>query len=302
MLLTTAPSLICSSAHPTVPEGPTLSSTIRPSSTPAPTTPASSTPASSTPARPPGRPHAATDPDGSGRPARPVASRAAAAELTGTFFLVYAGTATVSAASLNRTIAGTPANSLAVALAFGLVLTALVAALGQVSGAHFNAAVTLGLAVTHRFPWRFVPTYLVAQLVGAVAGAAATWVTYGSRARSQAMLGATVPGPGVGALRAVLVEALITFLLVFVVIATAGDDRVPFAVAAPAIGFALVAAVLIGGPVTGGAVNPDRALGPMLLSLHLAKAWIYLVGPLLGGVVAAVVYDRFISRTTPPTT
>lgn len=279
MLATAALSPHRSSAHRPSRKDPTLSSTAH------------------APARP------GTDPGdpATGRPARPVASRAAAAELTGTFFLVYAGTATVAAASLNRTIAGTPANSLAVALAFGLVLTALVAALGQVSGAHFNAAVTIGLAVTHRFPWRFVPTYLAAQLVGALAGAAATWVTYGSRARSQALLGATIPGPGVGALRAVLVEALITFLLVFVVIATAGDDRVPFAVAAPAIGFALVAAVLIGGPVTGGAVNPDRALGPMLLSLHLAKVWIYLVGPLLGGVVAAVVYDRFISHTTPPT-
>jgi MIP family channel proteins len=234
------------------------------------------------------------------RTAPASASRAASAELVGTFFLVYAGTATVAAASLNKSIAGGAPDSLAVALAFGLVLTAMVGALGHISGAHFNAAVTLGLAVTHRFPWRFVPTYLIAQLLGAIVGAAATWATYGSRARSQAMLGATIPGPGVGQLRAVIVEALITFLLVFVIIATAGDQRVPPALAAPAIGFALVVAVLIGGPVTGGAVNPDRALGPMLLSLHLAKAWIYLVGPLAGGTVAALVYDRFISRTEAP--
>ncbi len=231
----------------------------------------------------------------------PSRARAAAAELVGTFFLVYAGTATATAAALDKSIAGTAPDSLAVALAFGLTLTAVVAALGNVSGAHVNAAVTVGLAVTRRFPWRFVPAYLAAQLVGAVLGAGATWITYGSRARSQASLGATLPRAGVSDLRSVAVEALITFLLVFVVIATAGDDRVPFAAAAPAIGFALVAAVLIGGPVTGGAVNPDRALGPMLLSGHLHGFWIYLVGPLLGGVVAAVVYDRFISHTTPPT-
>ncbi len=243
------------------------------------------------------------DPDAADAHAEPVSrSRAAAAEVVGTFFLVYAGTAAAAAAALDRSIAGVSADSLAVALALGLTLTALVAALGNISGAHVNAAVTLGLAVTRRFPWRFVPAYLLAQLVGAVLGAGATWITYGADARSKASLGATLPRPGVSDLRSVAVEALITSLLVFVVLATAGDDRIPVAAAAPAIGFALFAAVLIGGPITGGAVNPDRALGPMLLSGHLHGSWIYIVGPVVGGVLAAVVYDRFISHTSPPST
>ncbi len=138
------------------------------------------------------------------------------------------------------------------------------------------------------------------QFLGALAGAGATWVTFGSRARNQAALGATYPAGGVGGARAMAVEALITLLLVFVIIATAGNERVSAAVAAPAIGFALVAAVLIGGPVTGGAANPDRALGPMVLSLRFDDAWAYFVGPLLGGLVAAFVYDRFVSRTKAP--
>jgi MIP family channel proteins len=236
------------------------------------------------------------------QPEGPSRSRAGAAEVIGTFFLVYAGTATAAAAHLGETIAGSPADSLAIALAFGFVLAAMVAGLGQVSGAHLNGAVTLGLAVTGRFPWRFVPTYLLCQLFGAVLGAGATWATLGERSRTVAQLGATFPAPGVGELRAVVVEALITFLLVFVIIATAGDDRVTHAVAAPAIGFALVGAVLIGGPVTGGAANPDRALGPMLLAWNFTSLWVYLVGPLVGGVVAAVTYDRFVSRTTAPST
>ncbi len=239
---------------------------------------------------------------GAGQPAGPSRARAGAAEVIGTFFLVYAGTATAAAANLGETIAGSPPDSLAIALAFGFVLVAMVAALGQVSGAHLNGAVTLGLAVTNRFPWTFVPTYLACQLVGAVLGAGATWATLGNPARTQAQLGATFPAPGVGDLRAVVVEALITFLLVFVIIATAGDDRVTHAVAAPAIGFALVTAVLIGGPVTGGAANPDRALGPMILAGNFTSVWVYLVGPLVGGLVAAVTYDRFVSRTTPPST
>jgi len=192
--------------------------------------------------------------------------RAGIAEAVGTFFLIFTGTATAAAATLGKSTGGTPPNSLAIALAFGLVLTALVGALGQVSGAHLNGAVTLGLAVTGKFPWSYVPAYLGFQLLGALAGAGATWVSFGNDARNVAHLGATTPSKGVGDARVFIVEALITFLLVFVIIAVATDDRVPAAVAAPAIGFALVAAVLIGGGVTGGAVNPDRALGPAIMS------------------------------------
>lgn len=233
---------------------------------------------------------------------QPNQARAAASELIGTFFLVYAGTATATAALLGQTIGGSPPNSLAIALAFGLTLTGMIAAFGHTSGAHFNAAVTLGLAVTNKFPWRFVPVYLVAQLVGALLGAGATWVTYGSRGRDQPSLGATVPASGVGDLRAFAIEALITFLLVTVIVATAADERVSPVVAPFAIGFTLVVAVLIGGASTGGAVNPDRALGPALLSGSLTSLWVYIAGPLVGGVLGAVVYDRFVSRTSTPTT
>ena len=151
---------------------------------------------------------------------------------------------------VGESTAGTPPDSLAVALAFGLVLVALVGALGQVSGAHLNAAVTLGLAVTRKFPWRYVPSYLGFQLLGAILGAGATWAAFGSAVRNRAHLGATVPGQGVSEGRAFLVESLITFLLAFVIIAVSTDNRVSAAVAAPAIGFALIGAVLIGGGVT----------------------------------------------------
>lgn len=91
-------------------------------------------------------------------------------------------------------------------MAFGLVLAALVGGLGQVSGAHLNGAVTLGLAVTGKFPWRYVPAYLVFQLLGAVLGAGATWATFGNSARSVAHLGATVPSAGVSTGRVLVVE------------------------------------------------------------------------------------------------
>jgi len=205
------------------------------------------------------------------------------------------------ALTTGKSTAGTPPDSLAVALAFGLVLVALVGALGQVSGAHLNAAVTLGLAVTRKFPWRYVPSYLGFQLLGAVLGAGATWAAFGSVVRDKAHLGATVPAQGVSDGRAFLVEALITFLLVFVIVAVATDQRVPATVAGPAIGFALIAAVLIGGGVTGGAVNPDRALGPAIMSGTFTSLWLYVVAPLVGGIAAAVLYDRVIGRATAPT-
>jgi len=227
--------------------------------------------------------------------------RAGIAEMVGTFFLVFTGTATAGEAALGKSTAGTPPDSLAVALAFGFVLIALVGALGQVSGAHLNAAVTLGLAVTRKFPWRYVPSYLGFQALGAVLGAGATWVAFGSAVRSKAHLGATVPAAGVSDGRAFAVEAFITFLLVFVIVAVATDPRVPAAVAAPAIGFALIAAVLIGGGVTGGAVNPDRALGPAIMSGTYSSLWLYLVAPILGGIAAAVLYDRVVGRATAPT-
>ncbi len=227
--------------------------------------------------------------------------RAGIAEAVGTFFLIYTGTATAAAGALGKATAGTPPDSLAVALAFGLVLAALVGGLGQVSGAHFNGAVTLGLAVSGKFPWRYVPAYLVSQLIGALLGAGATWATFGNAARSKAKLGATVPSAGVTEVRAFIVEALITFLLVFVIMAVATDARVPAALAAPSIGFALVAAVLIGGGITGGAVNPDRAAGPAIMSGQFRGLWVYVLAEILGGVAAALLYTKVVAKASAPT-
>jgi aquaporin Z/aquaporin NIP len=225
---------------------------------------------------------------------------AAVAELIGTFILIYGGTAVAVAALLERPVAGPIYDSLATPLAFGLALLVVAASIGHVSGGHVNPAVTLGLAVTGHFPWRYVPAYLAAQLVGAVLGALATWATFGDAARTVGNLAATIPGPEIGAGTAVLVEALVTFLLVFVVVSVATDDRVDAALAPIAVGAALAVAVLVAGPVTGGAVNPVRALGPALIAGQFSALWVYLVGPLLGGIAAAVVYDRFLSKAQAP--
>ena len=225
---------------------------------------------------------------------------AAIAELVGTFILVFGGTAVAVAAILSRPTAGGAYGSLAIALAFGLALAIVVAAIGHVSGAHVNPAVTLGMAAARRFPWNYVPIYVAAQLVGAVLAALATWVTFGGGARSEANLAATYPARGVGDLQAFIVEILITFILVFVVISVATDERAPAAIAPIAVGFALAVGVFIAGPVTGGAVNPARALGPMVVALDFTSAWLYILGPIIGGVLAALLYDRLMAQTEAP--
>jgi aquaporin Z/aquaporin NIP len=222
------------------------------------------------------------------------------AELVGTFILVYGGTAVAVGAILTRPTAGPAYDSLAIALAFGLALAAVVAAIGHVSGAHVNPAVTLGMAATGKFPWRYTPIYVGAQLVGAVLAAFATWITFGGAARGEANLAATYPAQGVGDLQAFIVEILITFILVFVVMAVATDDRAPAAIAPIAVGFALAVGVFIAGPVTGGAVNPVRALGPMIVAGDLTSVWLYILGPIIGGVLAALLYDRTMAQTQGP--
>jgi glycerol uptake facilitator protein/aquaporin Z/aquaporin NIP len=223
--------------------------------------------------------------------------RAALTEFIGTAILVFVGTSTVVAGPATG-------NSLfdlvGVVLAFGLTLVALAAALGHVSGCHLNPAVTLGLAVTRRFPWPAAGAYVLAQLAGGLAGAAATWAVYGSAGREEGLLGATTPQEGVSAGQAFLAEALVTFILVLVVVSVATDDRAESAIAPVAVGFALAAAIFAVGGLTGGAVNPARAFGPNLLAGQLTSLWVYLLAPVVGGVLAALVYDRLLSRGAPP--
>ena len=221
---------------------------------------------------------------------------AALAELVGTFILVFGGTAVAVGAILSLPTAGSAYGSLAIALAFGLALAAVVAAIGHVSGAHVNPAVTLGLASIGQFPWKSVPYYLGAQLIGAVLGAVGTWIAFGGPGRNVAKLAATYPAQGVGDFQAFLLEILITFILVFVVVSVATDSRAPAAIAPIAVGFALAVGVFIAGPVTGGAVNPVRALGPMLVAGDLTSVWLYILGPIVGGVLAAFLYEKTMAR------
>jgi MIP family channel proteins len=227
-------------------------------------------------------------------------ARAVTAEAAGTFVLVLAITSAAVAAALSRPVAGAPYGSLAVPVAGGLALAIGVVSVGHISGAHFNPAVTLGLAINGRFPWPYAPGYVVAQFAGAIAAAAVTWGLYGNQARAMAGLGAPVPGAGVSAGRVLAAEAIVTFVLVLAVMAVATDSRVPRGIAAVAIGAALAVAIVISGPVSGAGVNPARAIGPMILAGQFSDWWAYLVAPVAGGVVAVALYDRFLRAGSTP--
>ncbi len=200
--------------------------------------------------------------------------RAIAAEFLGTFALVFFG-------------CGAIANGLpptAVALAFGLVIAVMVYALGHISGAHFNPAVSIGFAVGRHLPWSKVATYATAQVLGATAAALILAVTLGQ----EVDLGVTQPAGS--DLQSFVWEAVLTFFLMLVITAVATDIRAVGQAAALAIGGTVALGALVGGPVSGASMNPARSIGPALVSGDLAHLWLYVAAPVIGAVGGALVY------------
>lgn len=203
------------------------------------------------------------------------------AEFVGTFGIVFAPVALAGTAHFP----GAAGDLSAAAWVSGLVVLAMVYALGHISAAHFNPAVTLGFAVAGRFPWRFVLPYGAAQFGGGIVAAGLAALLFGRG------YGVHISASG-PLVRAVGVEAILTFFLMLVIIAVATDKRANGAVPGLAIGLTVVFDVLIGGPVTGGSMNPARSLGPALFGspAALASYWVYVVGPILGAITAARLY------------
>ena len=226
----------------------------------------------------------------------PSLSRRCVAELIGTALLIVFGPGSVVAA---LTVGDTLdyAGLGVVALSFGLVVAIVIYAFGSTSGAHINPAVTIALALTGRFPWREVAPYVLAQLVGSVVGGLLVLGAFGRAAVERGSVGGVAFGEGVGYGRAILVEAIGTFLLVLAIMATAVDRRAPNGWAGLVIGLSVTCLIVVIGPLTGGGVNPARAFGPDAAASLFggSVAWsqfpAYVVGPLLGGAAAAFCYD-----------
>ncbi len=206
-----------------------------------------------------------------------------AAEFIGTFFIVFAPVALSAAAHR----VGGDGSLLSSALVSGLAVLVMIYALGPISAAHFNPAVTLGFAVAHRFPWKFVWRYWAAQFLGAVFAAGVVAILLGPGA------GTHVPADTALFFRNFGTEIVISFLLMFVIISVATDRNVSSVIPALAIGLTVVVGVMIGGPVTGGSMNPARSFGPALFAggEALANYYLYLIAPPIGAVLGALAYE-----------
>lgn len=175
---------------------------------------------------------------------------------------------------------------------FGATVGLMIYAVGHISGAHFNPAVTLGFAAVRRFPWREVPHYIVFQVLGATAAAF--------------VLSVTIPGiphfatttPTIPLLQAFFLEVVFTFFLMFVIISVATDSRAVGLMAGIAIGATVTVDAFLGGPLTGASMNPARTLGPAFLESDYAALWIYLLGPTIGAVGAAYLYEFLRCETS----
>ena len=202
-------------------------------------------------------------------------------EIVGTFILVYAiaSAATVYSDSGQLGVIG-------IGLVHALVLTAIVYAIGYRSGAQVNPAVTIGLLVAKKIGRKEAVVYIIAQIIGAVLAAAVVYSIFGSEMSASV----TLPSDD-NVVRALILETVMTFTLVYVVLATTTSRNFKIVpLAGLAIGFTLGFNVIFGGSITGGSLNPARSFGPALITWDFAYQWIYWVAPIAGGLIAAAVY------------
>lgn len=223
------------------------------------------------------------------------------AEAIGTFALVFVGAGAICTDYYLKSAAGAGGAGeggiglVGVSIAFGLAVAAMVYALGYISGCHINPAVTVACWVTRRMDTNLAVFYILAQLVGASVAGFALKTIY-PQAVASVHLGTTFLGQGVPLARGVLMEFVITFLLVFTIFATAIDRRGSKQFAGLCIGSAILFGVLIGGAVTGGSMNPARTFGPAIASGFFNDHFVYWVGPIVGGIAAALLYERVLGE------
>ena len=215
--------------------------------------------------------------------------RALVAEAIGTFALVFAGCGAIMVDAKTNAL-----GHVGVAITFGLVIMFGIYAVGHISGAHFNPSVTFAFALSRHFPWTRALGYWGAQLVGAIAAAALLRGSLGNIAD----VGATLPSGSQG--QSFLWELVLTFFLMFVIMAVATDTRAVGEAAAIAVGGTVGLDAMFGGPISGASMNPARSAGPALVSGNLHALWLYIVAPLCGASLAALAYQFVRAEQTRP--
>ncbi|MBN1261304.1 MAG: aquaporin [Anaerolineae bacterium] len=199
------------------------------------------------------------------------------AEGIGTFALIFCGCGAIVVNDLYGGVVG----HMGISLVFGLVVMTMIYAVGNVSGAHFNPAVTLGFAFARRLPWREVVPYLASQLAAAFAATGLLKVLF----PAHETLGATLPAGGM--LQTLLMEIVLTFILMFVILNVSTGYREKGTMAGVAVGGTVALAALFGGPVSGASMNPARSIAPAVISGSSEAWWLYVIGPVLGALLAS---------------
>ncbi|MBS0263803.1 MAG: MIP family channel protein [Planctomycetes bacterium] len=205
-------------------------------------------------------------------------ARKLAAELFGTYALVFAGTGAI----VIDAVSGGAVSHVGVALTFGLIVLAMIYALGDVSGCHLNPAVTLGFFVARRFEGRMVGPYIVSQCLGAILAS----LTLRFMFPTNNTLGATLPAGD--ALQSFVLEFILTLILMFVILSVSTGSKEKGILAGVAVGSVIALEALFAGPISGASMNPARSLAPALVSLRFDSLWIYLVAPVLGALVSVL--------------
>ena len=220
-------------------------------------------------------------------------TRALAAEVVGTFFFFTVGAGAILTDVQSKGQVGL----LGIALAHGLALAIAVSIFGSISGGHFNPAVSLALAVGRAFPWSRVLPYSIAQLVGGVAAGLFLRVVFPESVQQAAQLGTPFVASGISEPVAAILEAGLTFFLALAVFGTAVSPTAP-KIAGFGIGLTVLADILVGGPLTGAAMNPARYFGPAIAALSFPNWWVYLAGPLAGGAIGGLVWRGLFAPRT----
>jgi aquaporin Z len=199
-------------------------------------------------------------------------------EILGTFLLVL----TAAGAEVVNAVSHGQISRAAAVTAPGLMVLAIILFMGAISGAHLNPAVSIAFAARGDFPWRRVPGYLLVQLAGATLACLLLWALFGK----QGMLGATEPGPGISDWQALVMEVVLTTGLVSTILGTASRAQNLGPISAFGVGAYIILAGLWASPISGASMNPARSFGPDLVLLDFSHAWVYLVGPVAGGLLA----------------
>jgi aquaporin NIP len=200
------------------------------------------------------------------------------AEAIGTFALVFCGTGAIV---INEFTNGTVTHP-GVAITFGLIVMGMIYAFGDISGAHINPAVTIAFAYAKKFPWKEVPAYVIAQILGAIAASGLLLFLF----PENEFLGTTLPQLSV--FKVFIFEAILSFFLMVVIINVSTGSKEIGVIAGIAIGGVVLLEALFAGPITGASMNPARSIAPALISGHLEHLWLYILAPIVGCILAVI--------------